>query len=114
MQGRIKYDVMSKNELSLFKDRMEQLLIRRGIHTDHTKLKEELEQAGCIVDGDTVRFPAEVIKKAISTVPKEFTLFAPDETYNISASGRQFLYENLHRSTVLSAGERSETLYHTG
>ena len=83
MQGRIKYDVMSQDELSLFKNRMEQLLIRRGIHTDHTKLKEELEQAGCIVENDTVRFPAEVIKKAVETVPKEFTLFAPDETYNM-------------------------------
>ncbi|MDY3745579.1 MAG: trimethylamine methyltransferase family protein [Lachnospiraceae bacterium] len=83
MQGRIKYNVMSADELALFTDRMEQLLFKRGIRMDHPKMKEELEKAGCIVDGDSIRFPIEVIKKAVGAVPKEFTLYAPDETFNM-------------------------------
>ena len=46
MQGRIKYNVMSADELALFTDRMEQLLFKRGIRMDHPKMKEELEKAG--------------------------------------------------------------------
>lgn len=83
MLGRIKYNVMSKEEMALFMDRMEQLLIQRGIQIDHPKLKEELSHNGCIVEGNCVRFPKEIIAKAINAVPKQFTLYAPDETYNM-------------------------------
>ena len=83
MKGRIKYDVMSQEELALFKNRMEQLLIKRGIHMDHPKMKAELAAAGCLVDGDSIRFPKEVIDRALASVPKEFTLYAPDEVYNM-------------------------------
>ncbi len=83
MTGRIKYDVMSDKELALFKDRMEQLLMKRGIHLNHPELKAELAAAGCEVDGDHVRFTKAVIDKALSTVPSEFTLYAPDEAYNM-------------------------------
>lgn len=84
MKGRIKYDVMSREELALFNDRMERLLSERGIHTDHAALKKELAEKGCLVDGDQVRFPREIINQALSCVPKEFTLYAPDEKYNMT------------------------------
>ena len=35
MVGRVKYNVMSDQELQFMKSRMEQLLIERGIHLDH-------------------------------------------------------------------------------
>lgn len=77
MKGRIKYDVLSEKELNLFKDRMENLLIKRGIHLDHPLLKEELLQAGCIVNGNHVYFTKEVIDTALANVPKTFTLYSP-------------------------------------
>ena len=83
MKGRIKYSVMSGQELAHFKDRMEQLLEKRGIRMDHPQMKQALADAGCQVEGDCVRFPKEIIKKAVAAVPKEFTLYAPDETYNM-------------------------------
>lgn len=84
MEGRIKYNVMTNEELALFTNRMERLLSERGIHMDHPQMKEELEKAGCIVNGDNIRFPQDVIARALSCVPKEFTLYAPDETYNMT------------------------------
>lgn len=84
MRGRIKYDVMSEKELALFTNRMERLLTERGIHMDHPQMKQELAAAGCIVEGDTIRFPEEIIQKAVSAVPKTFTLYAPDERYNMA------------------------------
>ena len=84
MLGRIKYDVMSEKELKLFTDRMKELLIKRGIHIDHPQMKAELGQLGCVVDGDNIKFPIEIIEKALAAVPKEFTLYAPDEKYNMT------------------------------
>lgn len=84
MKGRIKYNVMTNEELSLFNHRMETLLTKRGIHTDHEALKKELAEKGCLVDGDQVRFPEAVIRQALSSVPKKFTLYAPDEKYNMT------------------------------
>ncbi|MDO4975897.1 MAG: trimethylamine methyltransferase family protein [Eubacteriales bacterium] len=83
MLGRIKYDVLNQAELELFKDRVQQLLSKRGIILEHEALKDELEKAGCIVKRKHVYFPEEVIERALSTVPKEFTFYAPDEKYNM-------------------------------
>ena len=83
MLGRIKYDVMSKEELALFIDRMEQLLEIRGIKTDHTLLKEELAAKGCPVDGDHVRFPREIIHEALAKVPAEFTYYGREPKYDM-------------------------------
>lgn len=83
MKNRVKYTVMSEEEMTLFADRMERLLSERGIELDHPEMKEELAQKGCLVEGNHVRFPKEIIKKAISTVPSEFTLYAPEEKNNL-------------------------------
>ena len=50
MVGRVKYNVMSDQELQFMKSRMEQLLIERGIHLDHDEMLSELAQLGCVVD----------------------------------------------------------------
>lgn len=83
MKKRIKYDVLTDAELALFQNRMEQLLEKRGIRMDHPEMKDALQKAGCAVDDDHVRFPRAVIRKAMDAVPDEFTLYAPDETYNM-------------------------------
>lgn len=83
MQGRIKYQVMSEEEQALFIDRMETLLEVRGIHIDHPAMKEELKAAGCIVEGDHVRFPKDIIHKAVASVPSEFTLYSPSGKHDL-------------------------------
>lgn len=83
MRGRVKYNVMTEQELALFTNRMERLLSERGIQMDHPALKEELVAAGCIAEGDKVYFPKEVIDKAMAAVPKEFTLCAPDPQFDM-------------------------------
>ena len=83
MRDRIKYNVLNEAELDLFKNRLHQLLSKRGIILEHKALREELEQAGCIVKRKHVYFPEEVIEKALATVPGHFTLYAPDESYNM-------------------------------
>jgi trimethylamine:corrinoid methyltransferase-like protein len=79
MKSRIKYDVMTKDELNHMKSRMEELLIKRGIHLDHDEMLTELSELGCIVDMETkqLKFTKELIDKAVASVPKEFTLYSP-------------------------------------
>lgn len=81
--NRVKYQVMNQEEMNLFADRMEQLLSIRGIELFHEEMKAELADKGCIVEGDKVRFPKEIIKKALDAVPEQFTLYAPDEANNM-------------------------------
>ena len=80
MHQRIKYDVLSHKELEFMKDRLEQILIERGVHLDHEEMLKALEEKGCIVDMEArdVRFTKELIDKAIAAVPAEFTLYSPD------------------------------------
>lgn len=84
MNGRIKYNVLSDPELSLFMDRVETLLIKRGIWLDHPLLKEELRQAGCQVTADRIYFTKEVIRTALSHLPKSFTLYSPSGEYDMA------------------------------
>ncbi len=83
MLGRIKYHVMSDEELSIFTDRMEQLLEKRGIQIEHPLMAAELKAAGCIVEGTHIRFPRALIRTAIQNVPKSFSLYGQDETFNL-------------------------------
>lgn len=84
MKNRIKYDVLTQQELSLFMDRTETLLIKRGIQLEHPLLVEELERAGCTIAGNRVYFTKEVIKEALKNVPKTFTLYSPSGEYDMT------------------------------
>lgn len=83
MRRRIKYDVMDEKELTFFKNRIEDLLEKRGIRMDHPKLKQALEEAGCIVEKKQVRFPKEVQKRALEAVPKSFKLASASGEYDM-------------------------------
>ena len=84
MKGRIKYNVLSEKELTLFKDRIEQLLIQRGIRLDHPLLKDALASAGCKVSEDNVFFTKEVIDCALKSVPSTFTLYSPSGQHDMT------------------------------
>ena len=85
MVGRVKYNVMSDQELEYMKGRMEQLLIERGIHLDHEEMLSELAKLGCVVDMEKkdVRFTKELIDKAVAAVPAKFTLYSPSGKYDL-------------------------------
>ncbi len=85
MIGRVKYEVMSDEELNFLKGRMEQLLIERGVHIDHEEMLEKLAARGCIVDMKTrnLKFTKKLIDQAVDAVPKEFTLYSPSDKFNL-------------------------------
>lgn len=79
MVGRIKYSVLSEQELEHLKLRLEQLLIERGIRLDHEEMLDALAAAGCIVNkaAGEVRFTKALIDQAVTAVPGTFTLYSP-------------------------------------
>ena len=70
MHQRIKYDVLSQKELEYMKDRLEQILIERGVHLDHEEMLKALEEKGCIVDMEArdVRFTKELFTGSMDKV----------------------------------------------
>ena len=85
MVGRIKYQVLSDEELEYMKGRMEQILIERGIHLDHEEMLEKLAAKGCIVDMENkdLKFTKELIDQAVAAIPKEFTLYSPSGRHDM-------------------------------
>ena len=83
MAKRVKMQVMDTEGLALMKNRVETLLSERGVHVDHKLLCEELAQAGCIVDDGQVKFPPEIIAKAVASVPREFTLYSSSGEHDL-------------------------------
>ena len=125
MHQRIKYDVLSQNELEYMKGRLEQILIERGVHLDHEEMLKALEEKGCIVDMEArdVRFTKELIDKAIAAVPAEFTLYSPDGKHDLkfpSPDGRFYTrtctgapnYRNIKNETHYIKPEEEHEWYH--
>lgn len=79
----LELDVLSKEELALLKDRVLELLEKKGVSINHEKLIDVLRENGCIVEGQRVKFPRDVVNKALKAVPQEFTLAAPDPKFDL-------------------------------
>ena len=118
MVGRVKYNVMSDQELQYLKSRMEQLLIERGIHLDHEELLSELDKLGCAVDMEKkdVRFTKELIDRAVAAVPEKFTLYSPSGKYDLEFPNPNgsFYTPHQHRRAQLPHHQRRHPLHHPG
>ena len=54
-----------------------QLMLRPGIKVQNAEARKLLEEAGALVDEETmiVRIPAQIVRKALETVPRQFHLY---------------------------------------
>lgn len=76
--------ILSANEVAFMKEKVETLLSTKGVKIDHPTVMKLLKEAGAQVDDSgTVKFPKAVIDQALKSVPKEFTLAAPDPQYDL-------------------------------
>ncbi|WP_371372847.1 trimethylamine methyltransferase family protein [Sporomusa aerivorans] len=78
--------ILTANELEFLKEKVETLLSAKGVKIDHPQAMEALRNGGAEVDTATglVKFPKTVIDKALQSVPKTFTLAAPDPQYDLT------------------------------
>lgn len=80
----IKTTTVDTSSLNLMKLRAEELLEQRGITIDHEELCDILAEKGCIVNGCSVRFPRTLTARALSFVPRHFTLYSPSGKYDLT------------------------------
>ena len=79
----LKVTTMDQASLSLMKQRAEELLEQRGVTIDHPELCAALAEKGCVVKGNQVWFPRELIAKAVAEVPASFTLASPSGEHDL-------------------------------
>lgn len=70
--------ILNAEELAIMKERLEELLSKKGFKISHTGVLKILKDAGAEVSDNHVRFPKSVIDEALKNVPKEFTLAGID------------------------------------
>ena len=70
----------NEKELVLLKDRVYELLEKRGARVDHKEILDLFHQEGAQVDFDTkiVKFPRSFLEEQLAKAPKEFTLAGRD------------------------------------
>lgn len=78
------FQAMTPAELAFFKDKIEALLIQRGIEVDHAELLAALAEKGAVVEGQKVKFTKALIDQAVAAVPQHFTLASPSGQYDLT------------------------------
>lgn len=66
----------NEEQLEIMKDRIYELLEKRGARVDHKEILDRFQQAGAEVDFDTkiVKMPRAFVDEQVAKAPKEFTL----------------------------------------
>lgn len=81
----IKAEIFSEDELRQMHAATLKVLADPGILVNSQEARDIYRNAGCIVDDGTkvVKIPEEVLNRALSTVPPEFTLYSRDGKHNV-------------------------------
>jgi trimethylamine--corrinoid protein Co-methyltransferase len=70
--------MLSQDQLQELFDGVLHVLEVTGLEVQHAEARAILEEAGAWVDGERVRVPSHLVKKALASAPRSFTIFARD------------------------------------
>lgn len=79
--------ILTPDQMDALHNATLQILETTGVSIKHTKGLEILRKAGCKVDDDRVRIPAELVENAIASAPKKVTLGNRDNSKKIVLEG---------------------------
>jgi trimethylamine--corrinoid protein Co-methyltransferase len=81
-----KLEVLTKEEIQLIHDKTLNLLEEVGVKVESPEARAFLEEHGCEMEKDThfVKFPNDLIKKQLKTVPDSFSLWGSDGTFRLN------------------------------
>ncbi|RME48681.1 MAG: trimethylamine methyltransferase [Caldilineae bacterium] len=74
----VRFRMLSDDQLQELFDGVLHVLEYTGLDVQHEEARAILQEAGAWVDGERVRIPAWLVKQALRTAPRSFTLFARD------------------------------------
>ena len=82
------YNLLTDDELQMIHEASLDVLETTGLRIDHPLALEKLSGAGARVDaaGQKVRLPAEVVEKALQTIPKHFVCAGRTPEFDVTMS----------------------------
>lgn len=95
-QRNIDFSVLNKEKIQIIHDQSMALLSDFGMRITGDRTLEALKKYGCVIDGNMVKFPAEVVAKALKTVPKELTLYNRDGSPSMVINSKNNVYFGTH------------------
>lgn len=110
MNGSLK--VLSDDEIYQIHLTALRILREVGLKLREPQAIKILRDAGCMFVGDRVRFPTNVVERAIRRAPRTFTIFGRDRDYKAVMEGRRFYIEPMigRLNTLdVETGERRRT-----
>ena len=78
-----RYQAVSQNEIEKLHETSLRILNEVGVVFTYAPAREILAKGGAKVDGQTVRFPRELVERALKTVPSSFILHARNPAKNV-------------------------------
>jgi len=75
----VRFQMLSDDQLQGLFDGVLHTLEYTGLDVQHEEARAILEDAGAWVDGERVRIPSYLVKQALNTAPRSFTIFARDD-----------------------------------
>jgi len=74
----VRFEMLSRDQLEEMYNGVLHVLDHIGLDVHHDEARDILKNAGARVDGIRVRIPRHLMKKALSTAPRSFTIYSRD------------------------------------
>jgi trimethylamine--corrinoid protein Co-methyltransferase len=115
MSNGFKFEIFDDEGIEAIHQTTLKVLGDPGIRISHEYARKVLKDNGCDVDDETciVKFPEELVKKAIETAPSSFNIYGRDEknTVNLTGDGKNVNWINFGIGTKM-ADYRGPNDYH--
>jgi trimethylamine--corrinoid protein Co-methyltransferase len=81
-----KLEVLTKEEVKLIHDNTIDLLETIGVKFESPEARSFLREHGCSIDDENhlVKFPCDIVRKSLDTVPDSFTLWGTDGSFQLN------------------------------
>ena len=86
------YQAVTRNDIEAIHDTSLRILNEVGVVFGQDRARDILAKGGAKIDGQTVRFPREMIKRALETVPSSFRLRGREEAFDVEINTRDAIF----------------------
>ncbi|MFX0006149.1 MAG: trimethylamine methyltransferase family protein [Promethearchaeota archaeon] len=92
-----KLELLSKDEIELINSASLELLSSVGIKIDSKETRDLLEKNGAETNSDSkfIKFPEELVKERLKTVPDSFSLYGPDGSFSFGINMESMVFATI-------------------